>query len=311
MLMQNIFFHIAKTMCKLSVVLVLVGMILTVSGRADVVPDVHKRMHEQLQAEQDNSQRFQAMVDSLTNQNEETEEPFNLYSTLDLDAGWDDDHVDPLLGKAGIAIPDSAFIPMKGFVPPVIGRVNSPYGWRKRRMHKGVDLKLYPGDTVRAAWDGKVRIRKFDRRGYGYYYVLRHPNGMETVYGHLSKFIVNQNDTVRAGQPIGLGGSTGRSTGPHLHLEFRYYGIALDPAQVIDLNTFRPKSEFYEFRQKRARQVAQGLAGNGTAAYHRVKQGDTLAAIARRYGTTVSRLCDLNGIRSRSTLRIGQRIRYK
>ncbi|MBP5764688.1 MAG: peptidoglycan DD-metalloendopeptidase family protein, partial [Bacteroidales bacterium] len=252
----------------------------------------------------------QAMVDSLTNQNEREEE-FNLYSSLDLDTGWDDEHVDPLRGKSGITIPDSALIPMKGFVPPIIGKVNSPYGWRRRRMHKGVDLKLYVGDTVRAAWDGKVRIRKFDRRGYGYYYVLRHPNGMETVYGHLSKFLVNQNDTVRAGQPIALGGNTGRSTGPHLHLEFRYYGIALNPSQVIDLTTFEPKSEQYAFRKKKESLVAQGLAGSGEAAYHRVKKGDTLGGIARRYGTSVARLCKLNGIRSRTTLRIGQRIRYK
>lgn len=310
MSMQNIFSYIANSAGKLVVAMGILTLIPVSELRADVVPDVHRRMHAQMQEEQYNSQLFQAMVDSLTNQNEREEE-FNLYSSLDLDTGWDDEHVDPLRGKSGITIPDSALILMKGFVPPIIGKVNSPYGWRRRRMHKGVDLKLYVGDTVRAAWDGKVRIRKFDRRGYGYYYVLRHPNGMETVYGHLSKFLVNQNDTVRAGQPIALGGNTGRSTGPHLHLEFRYYGIALDPSQVIDLTTFKPKSEQYAFRKKKESLVAQGLAGSGEAAYHRVKKGDTLGGIARRYGTSVARLCKLNGIRSRTTLRIGQRIRYK
>ncbi len=309
--MQNIFIHIAKNTYKLAFTLTLLSVIPISELRADLVPGVHRSLHTQLQDEQENAQLFQAMVDSLTNQNEEVEAPFNLYSSLDLDTGWDDDHVDPLRGKTGITIPDSALIPMKGFVAPIIGKVNSPYGWRRRRMHKGVDLKLYVGDTVRAAWDGRVRIKKFDRRGYGYYYVIRHPNGMETVYGHLSKFLVDQNDTVRAGQPIGLGGNTGRSTGPHLHLEIRYYGIALDPSHVIDLTSFQPKSEYYRFQHKKAKLVAQGLAGSGNAAYHRVKKGDTLGAIARRYGTSVARLCALNGIRSRSTLRIGQRIRYK
>ena len=277
---------------------------------ADVVPDVHRRLHRQLQAEQEDARLFQAMVDSLINQNDE-EEPFELFPSLDLYTDWDDAHVDPLRGKTGIKIPDTMAIDMSHFYPPIEGKVNSPYGWRRRRMHYGVDLKLYVGDTVRAAFSGRVRIKKFDRRGYGYYYVIRHSNGLETVYGHLSKFIVDKDDYVKAGDPIGLGGSTGRSTGPHLHLEFRVMGIALNPSDLIDFNTFKPKEQTYIFRQKKAKQVAQGLAGNGEAAYHRVRSGDTLGSIARKYGTSVARLCKLNNIRSNKTLRIGERIRYK
>ena len=126
MSMQNIFSYIANSAGKLVVAMGILTLIPVSELRADVVPDVHRRMHAQMQEEQYNSQLFQAMVDSLTNQNEREEE-FNLYSSLDLDTGWDDEHVDPLRGKSGITIPDSALIPMKGFVPPIIGKVNSPW----------------------------------------------------------------------------------------------------------------------------------------------------------------------------------------
>ena len=114
-------------------------------------------------------------------------------------------------------MPDSCVIDCSTFVLPMdsMTRVTSKYGPRRRRMHKGIDLKVQIGDTIRAAFDGKVRIKNFERRGYGYYLVIRHPNGLETVYGHLSKFLVGVNDIVRAGDPIALGGNTGRSTGSH------------------------------------------------------------------------------------------------
>ncbi len=312
MSMQHRFTNIQKHLLQLAFPLLLASYTCVSEVKADVVSDAHRKLHQQMQSEQESARLFQIMVDSLTNQSGVDEAAyFDLFPGLDLYASWDDDHVDPLRGKTGITIPDSATINLHGFVPPVVGKVNSPYGWRRRRMHMGVDLKLYVGDTVRAAFDGKVRIRKYDRRGYGYYYVIRHPNGLETVYGHLSKFIVEKDAMVRAGQPIALGGSTGRSTGPHLHLEFRYFGIALDPATIIDFNSFKPKNELYHFHRKKAKQVAEGLAGSGPAAYHRVKSGDTLGRIARRYGTSVSRLCKLNGIRSTTPIRVGQRIRYK
>lgn len=298
-------FSYNKIITFLAVCLCFVG-----SASSESLRDVHRRLHKQLQDEQSDAQLFQALVDSLTNQNVE-EEPFDLYPSLDLYTDWDDAHVDPLAGKTGIKIPDTMSIDMSHFYPPIVGKINSPYGWRRRRMHKGVDIKLYVGDTVRAAFSGRVRIKKFDRRGYGYYYVIRHGNGLETVYGHLSKFIVDKDDYVKAGDPIGLGGSTGRSTGPHLHLEFRVMGIALNPADLIDFTTFKPKQQTYLFRHKNAKLQAEGLGGSGEAAYHKVRSGDTLGGIARKYHTSVSRLCKLNGIRSNKTLRIGERIRYK
>jgi murein DD-endopeptidase MepM/ murein hydrolase activator NlpD len=253
------------------------------------------------------------MADSLTHQRGDAEEVFELFPAMDLYTAWDDDHVDPLIGKGKIQIPDTMDIDVSHFYAPIKGAITSPYGWRHRRMHKGTDIKLYTGDTVYAAFTGRVRIKKFDRRGYGYYLVLRHSNGLETVYGHLSRFLVNQDDLVKAGDPIALGGSTGRSTGPHLHFEMRFMGIAIDPATIINFNTFEPRSAIYKFKAKPAQLAQHGNApasGSG-ALYHKVRQGDTLGKIAQRYSTTVGKICKLNQIRSTQTLRIGQRIRYR
>ena len=123
-------------------------------------------------------------------------------------SNWNTRWVDPFRGEEKIEFPDSCVIDCSSFVFPIDSmiRVTSKYGPRRRRMHKGIDLKVYKGDTIRAAFDGKVRIRNYERRGYGYYLVIRHPNGLETIYGHLSKQLVKVNDIVRAGDPIGLGG---------------------------------------------------------------------------------------------------------
>lgn len=290
---------------------------------ADLMADIHKLRHQQCMKEQENAVAFQSVVDSLTTTgNMETEdEEEDLYGALDVYADWDDAHVDPTRGKTNWVIPDSQYISFRGYVHPLEQDSTNPlrhivtsnYGWRRRRMHRGVDLRLVVGDSVRAAWDGRVRICKNQgrRKGYGNYYVIRHPNGLETVYGHLSKHIVHQGDSVKAGQVIGLGGNTGRSSGPHLHLEFRFLGIDLDPAELLDYTTMTPKHNPYLFRKKHAELTREGLAGDGTAAYHRVRKGDTLGVIARKYHTSVERLCKLNKIRKNKTLSVGQRIRYK
>lgn len=306
--------------------------ILPWTASADLVPKVHRDAHRQMQTQLENTLAFQSLVDSVLNikgSAKDEDAPFDLFPALDLYGSWDDDHVDPLAGKTGIKIPETADINLNGFVAPIVGRINSPFGWRRRRPHKGIDVHLFVGDTVRAAFDGQVRIRKFDRRGYGYYYVIRHSNGLETVYGHLSKHIVQQGEMVRAGQAIGLGGSTGRSTGPHLHFEFRYLGVPINPAEVLNLDDFTPRSDTYHFVYRNAanaaylspsnRQGGRATASSAASAaasasganYHRVKKGDTLGAIARKYGTTVAKLCRLNGIRSTSTLQLGQKIRYR
>ena len=117
-------------------------------------------------------------------------------------------------------------------------------------MHKGIDLKVQIGDTIYAAFDGKVRLTKYERKGYGYYTILRHENGLETVYGHLSKFLVKPDQYVKAGDPIALGGNTGRSTGPHLHFETRFMGYAINPDAIFDFTNKTTQTDSYTFNKK-------------------------------------------------------------
>ena len=225
---------------------------------------------------------------------------------------WTNQWVNPFRGKK-VDYPDSCVIDCSTFVLPIdtMTRVTSKYEPRRRRMHRGIDIKVQIGDTIRAAFDGKVRIKNYERRGYGYYLVIRHPNGLETVYGHLSKFLVGLNDIVRAGEPIALGGNTGRSTGSHLHFETRFLGQAINPAEIIDFENSVPHQDQYVFRNVKINGRKSNIytSSNNQMVYHRVKSGDTLGKIARIYGTTVSELCRLNGLRSTSILRIGQSIR--
>ena len=211
-----------------------------------------------------------------------------------------------------VTIPDTFRIDMTGFrMPTEHTKITSKFGPRRRRMHKGIDLKVQVGDTIRAAFDGKVRIRNFERRGYGNYLVVRHPNGLETVYGHLSKSLVDVNDIVRAGDPIALGGNTGRSTGSHLHFETRFLGQAINPADIIDFENSVPHQDVYVFHNIKINGRKSNIytSSSDQMVYHRVKSGDTLGKIARMYGTTVNELCRLNGIKSTSMLRLGQSIR--
>lgn len=228
-------------------------------------------------------------------------------------SNWDTRWVDPFRGENKIEMPDSCAIDCSTFTLPLdsMTHITSKYGPRRRRMHKGIDLKVQIGDTIRAAFDGKVRIRNFERRGYGNYVVIRHPNGLETIYGHLSKTLVNVNDIVRAGDPIALGGNTGRSTGSHLHFETRFLGQAINPADIIDFENCVPHQDIYVFHNIKINGRKSNIytSSSDQMVYHRVKSGDTLGKIARMYGTSVNELCRLNGIKSTTMLRLGQSIR--
>ena len=185
--------------------------------------------------------------------------------------------------------------------------VNSRFGPRWGRMHGGVDLDLNTGDAAYTAFDGIIRVKGYDRYGYGYYYVVRHKNGLETLYGHLSKHVMEVGDEVLAGDLLGKGGSTGRSTGPHLHYELRYKGLVFDPEIVYDFD----KSLLTKQELLINKALFGHIAKASAAAYHRVKRGENLGSIARRYGVSVSTITRLNGISSRSILRIGQSLRVK
>jgi murein DD-endopeptidase MepM/ murein hydrolase activator NlpD len=201
-----------------------------------------------------------------------------------------------------VKLPDSLVISMKGYCMPTDSTyITDIFGYRPRRgrQHFGLDIRIKTGDTIRAAFDGKVRISRYERRGYGHYLVIRHPNGLETLYGHLSRKLVNENDIVHAGDPIALGGNTGRSTGPHLHFETRILGNAINPALMFDFPNQRAKTEYYVY-EKNTRPV-----------YYKVKSGDTLSGIALKNQTSVSSICKLNGISSKAVIKPGQTLRVQ
>ena len=222
---------------------------------------------------------------------------------------------------------------LKCYHYPYKAAIRSKFGMRRRRKHQGVDLPLKTGDPIYATFNGKVRISIPSSKsgGYGNLIVIRHDNGLETFYGHLSERIVHADEWVEAGQIIGYGGSTGRSTGPHLHFETRYCGQSFDPERLIDFQsgnlrreTFLLKKSYLDIHssasqdfedeeaeandEKRAEEARKALA---SAQYHKIRSGDTLGGIAVRYGTTVSRLCQLNGISRTTTLRIGRSLRVR
>jgi murein DD-endopeptidase MepM/ murein hydrolase activator NlpD len=217
------------------------------------------------------------------------------------------------------------------FCIPHPGIVTSRYKYRGRRPHKGIDLGLHTGDAIYAAFDGVVRtaLPANLTGGYGNALVIRHPNGLETYYGHLSHFIVKSGDIVKAGELIGYGGSTGRSTGPHLHFEIRYMGQAFDPERIFDFESGTLRSEVFTLRKhyfninshygmtdqqsKTASTKApkSSSGSGGGAVYYKVKKGDTLSKIASRNGTTVKKICQLNGIKQNTVLKVGRRLRVK
>lgn len=211
-------------------------------------------------------------------------------------------------------VPDSCTFDLTNFCLPTTNtRITDVFGYRprRRRVHNGLDVKVYIGDTIRSAFDGKVRIVKNQgrRRGYGKYIVIRHDNGLETVYGHLSKQLVKEDQLVKAGEVIGLGGNTGRSTGSHLHFETRFLGIPINPALIFNFEKQDIVADSYTFVKKNKKAKTAAAVASGEGLFYKVRKGDTLGKIAIRQGTTVSRLCKLNGITRKSILRPGQVLR--
>ena len=203
------------------------------------------------------------------------------------------------------------------FVMPFDGNITSHFGWRRGRNHNGTDIDLNTGDTVRAAWSGKVRYAKYNESGFGNLVIIRHYNGLETFYAHLSKHLVVPNQVVNAGDPIGLGGNTGHSYGSHLHFEVRFYDAPIDPEKVIDFEAKEVKNENLLVHKGLFRggsysnYTSSTTTNSAGAVYYRIRSGDTLSAIAARNRTTVSKICQLNGIRPTTVLQIGRNIRIR
>ncbi|MCM1370115.1 MAG: peptidoglycan DD-metalloendopeptidase family protein [Candidatus Amulumruptor caecigallinarius] len=239
--------------------------------------------------------------------------------------GWNSKRVNPFKESD---VPNSKVIDVTGYYIPHKGKMTSNYGYRAKfgRMHKGVDIGIRSNDTIYAAFDGKVRLTNYEAKGYGNYVILRHPNGLETVYGHLNKFLVKPDQVVRAGQPIALGGSTGRSTGPHLHFETRYMGYAINPNAIFDFANKTTHTDTYTFSkstytQPRNFAPKQSLANadrqntyklaSAVKSTYTVKRGDTLSSIARSYGMSTTTLRKLNDLSSSDRIEAGQVLKLK
>ncbi|MDE6299624.1 MAG: peptidoglycan DD-metalloendopeptidase family protein [Muribaculaceae bacterium] len=239
--------------------------------------------------------------------------------------GWNSKSVNPFKEAD---VPNSQVIDVTGYFMPVPGHITSNYGYRARfgRMHKGVDLAIKSNDTIYAAFDGKVRLTNYEAKGYGNYVIIRHPNGLETVYGHLNKHLVKPDQVVKAGQPIGLGGSTGRSTGPHLHFETRYMGYAINPSAIFDFANHTTHTDTYTF-DKRTYTQARNFAPANTLAKaekenpyraadsqkdsYTVRKGDTLSSIAKSYGLSATSLRKINGMSNADVIKVGQVLKLK
>mgnify|MGYP002521604518 CR=1 FL=1 len=279
--------------------------------------------------------RKMKVVDTLMMQQLINNEEWEASPAADLYDTWD-------MGEAvyvPTALPDTFCVDLRGYCMPTDHRqVTSNFGARWGRQHKGLDIKVYIGDTIRAAFNGKVRIVRYERRGYGKYVVIRHTNGLETTYGHLSKQLVTEGQDVRAGEAIGLGGNTGRSTGSHLHFETRLCGVALNPALMFDFKsqdvvgdswTFRRSTYNRESANATRERGTGGVYRGGDGLYadvkatsksgknarkqtrnHKIRSGETLSSIARKHGTTVGALCQLNHISKNVVLIPGRVLRY-
>lgn len=246
----------------------------------------------------------------------------SLYTT------WTHDHVN---AYKDVAKPLYYKIDLRDFTMPTPSRnVTSNFGYRPRfgRKHYGLDIKVYTGDTIVAAFSGKVRIVDYEGKGFGNYVVIRHPNGLETVYGHLSKQLVKEDQIVRSGEPIGLGGNTGHSFGSHLHFETRLLGEPIDPSLMFDFVNQDVTGDYYVYHNPnafnetvdsdeegnhngtvlaKASQKSDNKAENNNGAlYYKVKRGDTLYSIAHEKGMSVQELCRINSLSKRSRIREGQ-----
>lgn len=260
------------------------------------------------------NQHLQAIIDADTN--------LNLIQTWDHDACYTSDHQNDLTrlkDTIWMCVVDD----MDDFVVPFDGVVTSRYGYRKGRYHNGIDIDVETGDTIVAAWSGKIRYAKYNDGGFGNLVIIRHDNGLETFYAHLSEHLVVPNQIVKAGEPIGLGGNTGRSFGSHLHFEVRFFDAAMNPEEVIDFAGKKCKDENLMVHRGLFRPGAKPsdsddyVASTSTASttgerrYYKIRSGDTLSAIASRNRTTVSKLCQLNGIRPTTVLQIGRSLRVR
>jgi hypothetical protein len=278
----------------------------------EVFTGIDLAIHKSLMRE-DTTNLYEAQEDGMVEVSEELAIDCVWVKLTDYYAVWRSDEINPynidinnFKDSVNIVLYDS-LSDFKWSPPLASNKVSSEFGHRWGRWHHGIDLDLEIGDPVLASFDGIIRITDHDRGGYGNHIVIRHYNGLETLYGHLHKTLVDVGDYVKAGDLIGYGGNTGRSTGPHLHYEIRYQGYAFDPRLVYDFaanriltNSITIRPEFFSHLMRHRQSI-----------WYKIKRGDTLGEVARRYGVSTQQLYRLNRLKASSVLRVGQRIRLR
>ena len=247
-------------------------------------------------------------------------------TSYDLELNWSNhvtipypnNPVDQIHDSLWMCVVDSA---SNGFCIPFDGRVTSTFKYRGRRFHHGIDIDLETGDTVRAAFDGIVRYAKYNKSGFGKLVIIRHYNGLETYYAHLSKLAVVPNQKVKAGEVLGLGGETGRAYGDHLHFEVRFFDHAIDPELIFDFKDQKIKDEnlfvhkgLFDYKTISSGKHSSGSSSrtyNKDAKYHKIRSGDSLYELSLKYGVSMNQICRLNNISTSTVLQIGQVLKLR
>ncbi len=281
---------------RFSFVFLLLFVFLSLSAQKNVLFSIPKT---------DSLNIYREMLNDKTDDLMENHPADDIYNNI-----WTSERLNPY--KIPIdSLPDTVRISCKNFIVPVLGSITSDFGPRRYRYHYGTDLRLTVGDSIHAAFAGKVRIIDYEARGYGHYVVIRHENGLETVYAHLSKVLVILDQVVKSGEIIALGGNTGRSTGPHLHFETRYLGNAINPSSIINFETGLAYDEEYQMTKRKSFYYQQQVKTMQAAKYYKVRSGDTLGHIAARNGTSINKLCKLNKFTRKKLLKPGSSIRVR
>jgi murein DD-endopeptidase MepM/ murein hydrolase activator NlpD len=230
----------------------------------------------------------------------------NSFPAADLYTSWEINNLFPKQDMLKMKGDTSVNLLLQGdlqgdYFHPYNGTVTSEFGWRDSAQHNGIDIDLNKGDKVSSAFDGMVRVAK-NCGGFGNVVIVRHYNGLETVYAHLSKIKVKPGQVILAGQVIGLGGSTGHSTGSHLHFELRFKGVPINPRYLISFSG--QKLVCNEITIKKTK---WGLAAYPThIKVYQVQKGDTVFDIAKHYATTTTSIKEINGLPYKTRLRVGQ-----
>lgn len=197
-------------------------------------------------------------------------------------------------------------------LPPITHEalIGSPYGIRSHRLHRGVDVNVIKDEPVVAAYPGEVTMSRYNKGGYGHYVLIKHPNGIETLYAHLSKRLLKVGDKVFPGDIVGLAGNSGRSSAAHLHFEIRFGEVNIDPTTVIDFPHWSLKPGIDKFSMKKARNDHRKIQAQlRNYNFYVVQAGDSQGDVANWFNISIESLCRINNLTPGAPLKAGQKLR--